>query len=485
MERILPALEGQLRRFRRQAAWLAAAHPRIASQLGPQAGAPDAHVDRMVQGVAMLHARTALALRRARWQQDEALLELQYPEQLRPFPLCQIAPASRALEPAVAAISGARYCAGPAAAIELDIVSGAAGGRTAVDIHIDGDTAFSQALRSALLGAGISAGNMPMLRDGHGAERALPCWPIAPTGLDPDEALLPRPPGAHAGLALLREYFTYPTRFNVLRIGLTELAGAGSWTLRLPAPGPQTPAARLLETLRAAHLRTGCAAQAGLRRIAASPVLLDGLQCEYLLSVPPELEIFSIDHVRLDGAASRDWVARYAQGAPAGHEWRIAFHGPAGRRNGAVASIDVTCCERATVLGRAARGPGCRWRLNSLLALERQPLDACALRELMATQAINDSPAARAIIGAVQALESRPVLLQAGRAAPMPGTELRLGVDESAFAGGGLLLFAQVMDRFFGECAHINTFTRLVLVSARSGEELVLCKARNAGLLLE
>jgi len=482
MEKILPALEGQLRRFRRDAAWLAAAHPHLARQLGAQLAVQDAHVDRLVQGVALLHARTELALQRARSQQDEAMLELQFPEQLRPFPACRVAAAPGEAQ---LAITGARYCAGGDAVIELDIDVLAPSAPSATNIYIDGDAAFSAALRNALLGAGALARCPRLCRSRGGDERELSSWPFTPTGLDPDEALLPRPPGAHAGLALLREYFIYPARFNVLKLGLPALACPGSHTLRLPAPGDQTAAARLLETLRADHLRAGWRPQADLWPVAASPVLLNGRQSEYLLSVPPEWEIFSIGRVRVDGAFCNEWSARRVDGAPPGHEWRIAFHGAAGRRPGAVASIEVTCCERASVLARPARGAGCRWRLNSLLALEQVSPDACALRELLATQAINNSAGAQAIIGAVLALEARPALLSFSSAAPLLGTELRLSVDETAFAGCGLLLFAQVMDRFFAECAHINTFTRLVLASAKTGEELIRCKARNASLLLE
>jgi type VI protein secretion system component VasA len=173
------------------------------------------------------------------------------------------------------------------------------------------------------------------------------------------------------------------------------------------------------------------------------------------------------------------------EGAPAGHEWRIAFPGDQALPVGAVASIDVTCCERGKVLARPARGTACRWQLNSLLALGHMPLDASALREVMATQAIDSSPARLAIIAAVRKLDAHQALLRPGRAAPLAGTEIRLRIDEAPFAGSGLLLFGQVMDRFFGECAHMNTFTRLVLVSADTGQELMRCKARNGSTLLE
>ncbi|SFG80917.1 Type VI protein secretion system component VasA [Duganella sp. CF458] len=457
MEKILPALEGQLRRFKVNAAGMAERHPGLARQLGARDWPPDVHVDRLVQGVAALHARTALVLQRAHCQQDEHALELQFPEQLRPFPECRIGPARQA------AVLAACYCPGPPAAIELEVDPGPQPADS-VDIFIDGDAAFSGALRNALLAGG---------------SRQLACRPFAPTGLDPAEALLPRAPGAHAGLALLREYFTFPPRFNILRLDLTSFVNGGRGKLSLPVP-----AARPLEALQASHLRAGWAARACLRRAAAAPVRIDGRQSEYLVSVPPELEIFSIDRVHVGGAEDLGWVARRVEDAPAGHEWRIAFHGARGAV-GAVASIDVTCCERDKVLARPARGAGCRWQLNSLLALEQLPLEAGALRELMATQAIDDSPASHAIINAVRALDVQPAALRPGRAAPLMGTDIRLQVDEAAFAGSGLLLFGQVMDRFFGECAHMNTFTRLVLVSAETGEELMRCKARNAGTLLE
>lgn len=132
-----------------------------------------------------------------------------------------------------------------------------------------------------------------------------------------------------------------------------------------------------------------------------------------------------------------------------------------------------------------ARGPGARWQLNSLLALEPLPRNAGTLRELMATQAVGLSPSAQAIIGAVQSFSTQPALLRSGRSAPLQGAELHLRVDESALAGCGLLLFAQVMDRFFGECVHVNSFSRLVLGSARTGKELIRCQARNASTVLE
>lgn len=471
MEQILPVLEGELRRFRRHSAWLAGRHPALARELVIPA-APDAHVDRLVQGVALLNARTALALQRARWQEDEHLLDSHFPGHLRPFPECRIGPGGGAARVAVLA---ARYCPGHAAMVELELELDPASGASCADVFIDGDTAFSAALRDVLLGGIAGAGDCPSRRR-----------PFEPAGLDPSEALLPREPGADPGLALLREYFTFPARFNIVRLDLAQFPASGRWTIRLPAPGA-APEARLLAALRADHLRPGWTARAKLHRTAAAPVVQDGRHHEYLIATPPDEEIFSIDRVRINGQESKSgWIARRALNAAPGNEWRIAFHGAgAWRAFGSVVSIDVTCCERSKVLARAPRGPGCRWQLNSLLALDKMPRDANALREIMATQAIGNSATAHAIIDSVLGLEVRPVTIRIGRAAPCIGSEIMLQVDESAFAGSGLLLFAQVMDRFFGECTQINTFTRLVLASAKTGEELIRCKARSSSTLLE
>lgn len=480
MEQILPGLERQLRHFRRDSAALAARHPQLAGALGSPDGALDAHVDRVVQGVAGLHARSALALQRASWQRDEHLLQLYYPQQLRLFPACRIGPAPGG-QPLPVAFTATRLSD---AAIEFDLSCMGPWPVEGVAVYIDGDAGFSAALRTALLAA-ANAG-VASLRSHGGEWRDLAQWPFAPCGLDPGEALLPRPSGEHAGLALLREFLVLPERFNLLRLTLIDEGdGLAAMTLRVPlAQGIGSELGkRMLAGLDASRLRVGWMASALLAPVAAAPIRLDGRQAEYLVSVPPELEIFSIDSVCVGAERAEGWVARHVAGAPPGHEWRIAM----GQRwpVGAVASVNTRCARRADVLARPPRGPACRWQLNSLLALDFLPSGAEALRELLATQAIRASPAVLAMIGAVHALHTRSVLFQRGRAAPLAGTELRLHIDEAPFAGCGLLLFAQVMDRFFGECAHLNTFTRLLLVSARTGEELIRCKARNGATLLE
>lgn len=57
-------------------------------------------------------------------------------------------------------------------------------------------------------------------------------------------------------------------------------------------------------------------------------------------------------------------------------------------------------------------------------------------------------------------------------------------VDEDAFAGSSLFVFAQVVSRFLGLYVHLNSFTRLVLVSGQSDKELLRCEPRNGSLAL-
>jgi type VI secretion system protein ImpG len=50
------------------------------------------------------------------------------------------------------------------------------------------------------------------------------------------------------------------------------------------------------------------------------------------------------------------------------------------------------------------------------------------------------------------------------------GLEIRMTVDETAFAGGSAFLLGAVLERFFGRLASMNTFTELALASETRGE---------------
>ena len=125
------------------------------------------------------------------------------------------------------------------------------------------------------------------------------------------------------------------------------------------------------------------------------------------------------------------------------------------------------------------------WRLINHLSLNYltvTDLDehegATALRELLELYAdLADAEIADAL-SRRQALGVRRVAVTPRtRRLPVPGPivfarglEIRLTVDEAAFAGGSAFLLGAVLEQFFGRLASMNTFTELVLVSETRGE---------------
>ena len=64
------------------------------------------------------------------------------------------------------------------------------------------------------------------------------------------------------------------------------------------------------------------------------------------------------------------------------------------------------------------------------------------------------------------------------------GVEVRLTIDETSFAGSGLDVFVRCVDRFLGLYVGMNSFVQLVVVSQRTGEELIRCAPRNGDSIL-
>jgi type VI secretion system protein ImpG len=59
------------------------------------------------------------------------------------------------------------------------------------------------------------------------------------------------------------------------------------------------------------------------------------------------------------------------------------------------------------------------------------------------------------------------------------GIEVRITVEEEAFTGSGIHLFAQVMDQFLALYVQVNSFVELVLLSQRDKREIIRCKRRS------
>lgn len=75
-------------------------------------------------------------------------------------------------------------------------------------------------------------------------------------------------------------------------------------------------------------------------------------------------------------------------------------------------------------------------------------------------------------------------ICQAQGNAYLRGIEVQVSLDEDAYAGTGIHAFAQILDHLFALHVHLNSFTRLVVLSHTSGKELLRCPPRNGALTL-
>jgi type VI secretion system protein ImpG len=131
-----------------------------------------------------------------------------------------------------------------------------------------------------------------------------------------------------------------------------------------------------------------------------------------------------------------------------------------------------------------------QWRLISHLSLNHLSLTGsglAAFKEMLTLYDLPRSAVTRRQIDGIAAIEQRDKTVW------MPGTpfasfvrgvEVTLTVDEDNFVGTGLHVFAQAIDRFLGLYVHLNSFIQLVLVSSRSGEELIRCEPRTGDSIL-
>ncbi len=218
----------------------------------------------------------------------------------------------------------------------------------------------------------------------------------------------------------------------------------------------------------------------------------------------------------------RYWFARRDDRGDSRHRMKIAFTDDDFSLQGeaaSVASIDLTCSNGAAACGVGVGAPGgdlasetttsglpirllrkptaplrfgnrsgTHWRLVTQLALNHRSLaDLDAFRETLALYDLKRSSASQRQIAGVTALAAQPAtawLRNRYGATLVHGVEVRMTVDEEAFAGSSLAVFAQVVSRFLGLYVHLNSFTRLVLVSGQGGKELLRCEPRNGSLAL-
>ena len=140
----------------------------------------------------------------------------------------------------------------------------------------------------------------------------------------------------------------------------------------------------------------------------------------------------------------------------------------------------VECLTRPTPTLRPARHRGAVWRLISHLALNHLSLadneeGAQGLREILKLYDFNDSAQTRAMIDGVLNVRCRRVVGRVGGALRdgfCRGIEVNVHFDEERFAGSGVFLFANVLERFLGLYCSINSFSRFVATTSKREGEL-------------
>ncbi|MBZ2210095.1 type VI secretion system baseplate subunit TssF [Massilia soli] len=160
-------------------------------------------------------------------------------------------------------------------------------------------------------------------------------------------------------------------------------------------------------------------------------------------------------------------------------------------------SGDLTCDAVATTMPirllrkpsspyRFASDKGSHWRLISHLTLNYSTLTNAGLSDLRKMLSLYDLPRSaisQRQIGGIVGLEHGTVrawMPTLPVASLMPGIGIRMTVDEQAFVGSALYIFARVMDRYFALNRQLNCFTQLEIVSEQSGKEILRCQPRCA-----
>lgn len=138
----------------------------------------------------------------------------------------------------------------------------------------------------------------------------------------------------------------------------------------------------------------------------------------------------------------------------------------------------ITALRRPTPSYDPPRMKGQLWRLVSQLSLNYLSLTdegAKSLQEILRLHNFTDSSYLENQIGGIVRIESRPhfaIMQSVYGNLPARGTRVEIEFDERQFVGGGVYLFANVLDRFLGCYTSINSFCQLAARCSQRKEPL-------------
>jgi type VI secretion system protein ImpG len=188
---------------------------------------------------------------------------------------------------------------------------------------------------------------------------------------------------------------------------------------------------------------------------------------------PPNAEVASVRLTCFNG----DLPSRLPFGVDERGDFDLLQGGPIRR---------VACLVRPTPVIQPPLGKPLLWRLISALSLNHLSLvedGREALRELLRLHNAGSSTAGERQIQGLEAVRSAPAYARVNTEQGLAfarGRRVELEFDEEHFPGGGMFLFASVVERFLALYATMNSFTQLS-VRSRQRKKLVREWAPRAG----
>ena len=581
--------ERELTYLRQTGAQFAAKYPKIASRLALEPSkCDDPHVERLLEGFALLAARIHLKIDDDFPEITEALLGIVYPHLLRPLPSMSIVqfhldPDRGKISTGVPVRRNSLLYSRPVDGVPCKFrtcydttlwpvnvtaagwssldrfnpplrVSGATGALrieltcSAPDMEfskleldqlrffLDGESALVHTVYELLCCNLLQV----VVRDATPGSRVppvtLPPGSLRPVGFESDEGMLPYPRRSFVGYRVLQEYFAFPEKFFFLELsGLRKAWASGvkrtAEVIFVLSRFEGDERRQRLETgVSASTFRLGCTPAINLFPQTAEPILLTHQKYEYPVVPdtrrPFATEVFSIDRVsslKLQDKEVAEYQPFYSFGHASQGEQRQTFW-VANRRASARANDDgteidlalvddslrprppdtdtltirTTCTNRSLparlTLGTSASdfelesgvsikrivalrkptlplrpplGRAIQWRLISHLSLNYLSLVSEgreALQQILKLYNFSDSPYLAKVIGGIAHLQSAArfarVTSEEGIAFAR-GTRVEIELDEDQFVGGGVYLFASVLENFLGMYASMNSFSQL------------------------
>lgn len=195
-----------------------------------------------------------------------------------------------------------------------------------------------------------------------------------------------------------------------------------------------------------------------------------------LKPVSPDADTLTVDTT----CTNRDLPAKLPFGNPDG-DFKL---------EGGVSIKRIICLKKPTVPIRPPMGKAILWRMISHLSLNYLSIvedGREGLQHILRLYDFTDSTYIKRMIGGITRVDSKrhfaPVLSEHG-VTFCQGTRVEMELDAEEFVGGGVYLFASVIERFLGMYASLNSFTQLVVTTKQKREVLREWKPRTGHRIL-